>query len=217
VTVRTAHGAARELGAIAVVETPPVDELPKGVPGPSPVQRPVEDRGKRFRAGDASTIEAARAGGRARRNRTALAHSLAVDSNDPAWRTYLRQAEAFRRAQVTVLASTVGGGQCGPAPAALVASAALALAASRFAYANGRALEGARLAAEVRQNLLGAHALAAQEAQARPRRLAWLEEPATTSSVAQDAFSDSEPAEGATPEDDALAGQPDGVNRGGES
>jgi len=168
VTIRSAHGAAAALGRIAVVETSPIDELPAGVPALNAPAQPARDGLGRYRAGHPATIAAARAAGRAKRDRTALAHTLGVASDDPAWRTYLGQAEAFRRAQVRLLAETVGGGRCGPAPAALVASAALALAASRFRYAQGEMTEGARLAAEVRANLLGAHELCAREAAARP-------------------------------------------------
>jgi hypothetical protein len=123
----------------------------------------TQERGKPFRAGDAATIEAARAGGRALRDRTALAHTLAVATDDPVWQECLRLAEAFRRAQVRRLSETVGNGVCGPGPAALVASAALALAASRYAYACGDFLLGARMATEARQQLAGAHELCEDE------------------------------------------------------
>lgn len=168
-TLRSAHGRARELGALAVIETLPADELPAGVPGPVATSKPGRDASGRYLAGHPATIEQARVAGRQRAGRTALAHTLGVTSEDPDWARFLRQAEAFRRAQVRLLAGSVGGGQCGPAPAALVASAALALAGSRLAYTRGEMLVGARLAAEVRQHLLGAHELAAREAAARPR------------------------------------------------
>lgn len=166
-TLRSAHGTARRYGAVAVIETPPIDEIAVGVPDPYPSVQPARDGLGRFRAGTPETVEAARAAGKARRSRTALAHTLGVRTDDPTWAVYLRQAEAFRRAQVRILAGTVGAGICGPAPAALVANAALALAASRYRYARGDMLEGARLAADVRQNLIGAHELAAREGQAR--------------------------------------------------
>jgi len=169
-TLRSAHGRARQGGAVAVVEVLPPDELPAGEPDTSAAPQPARDAAGRYLAGHPDTLAAAAAGGRSRAARTALAHTLAVTSGDPVWSRYLRQAEAFRRAQVRILASSVGAGQCGPAPAALVASAALALAASRYAYQQGAFQQGARLAAEVRQHLLGAHELAAREAQARPRQ-----------------------------------------------
>lgn len=171
-TIRSAHGRARELGALVVVETLPADELPAGVPDPSAPAQPARDAAGRYQAGHPATIAAARAAGRQRAGRTALAHTLGVTSEDPDWARFLRQAEAFRRAQVRLLAGSVGGGQCGPAPAALVASAALALAGSRLAYTRGDFVLGAKLAAEVRQHLLGAHELAAREATARPKQSA---------------------------------------------
>lgn len=166
--LRSAHGRARQLGRIAVVETPQLDELTAGVPDLSAAPQPARDALGRYQAGHPATIEAARSAARSRRARTALAHTLAVTTDDPVWKKYLGQAEAFRRAQVRLLASTVGGGMCGPAPAALVASAALALAASRYRYSQGQMTDGARLASEVRQHLLGAHELCAREAAARP-------------------------------------------------
>lgn len=167
-TVRRAHGNARRGGAVAVVEVLPVDELPAGLPAATRAPQPGRDALGHWLAGDPATRASALAAARAKRGRTTLAHTLGVTSNDDkVWARYLRQAEAFRRAQVRLLAGSVGGGMCGPAPAALVASAALALAASRYAYQQGRPLEGARLAAEVRQHLLGAHELCAREATAR--------------------------------------------------
>lgn len=188
-TLRTAHGNARKLGAIAVIETLPVDELPEGVPGPCLPAQAHRGRAGGFVAGEPHTIAQARSGGRSRKARTALAHTLAVTTSDPAFKKYLGQAEAFRRAQVRILASSVGGGMCGPAPAALVASAALALAGSRYAYSGGDLQLGARLAGEVRQHLLGAHELCAREAAARPNkpsRLAELRAKAQTQTPPKD-------------------------------
>lgn len=181
-TLRNGHGNG---AGTPRIETLPVDELPAGVPAASTTPKPARDESGRFLAGHPATIAQARAAGQARRATTALAHTLAVTTDDPTWRGFLKQAEAFRRAQVRRLAAHVGGGECGPAPAALVASAALALAGSRLAYSRGDLTAGARLSAEVRQHLLGAHELAAREAQARRgtpaaqsdalRRLGWKE------------------------------------------
>jgi hypothetical protein len=69
---------------------------------------------------------------------------------------------------VTSLARDVGGGVCGTAPSSIIASAALQLAASRFAFeVLGDMVLGSRLANDSRQNLLAAHELVAREAQAR--------------------------------------------------
>jgi hypothetical protein len=89
---------------------------------------------------------------------------------DPRFDPYARAARAFRRAHVDALARSVGGGHCGPGPSSIVASAALQLAGSRFAFeVLGDMALGSRLADSSRQNLLAAHELCAREAQARPR------------------------------------------------
>src|SRR5690606_4932140 len=153
-TLRRAPGNARRLGRTVVVETLPADELPAGFPDPSPAPPPARDALGRYQAGHPATLQAARTAGRARRARAAVAQALGVRAGHPERGRSGRPAGRGRRAEVRRLASTVGGGQCGPAPAALVANAALALAASRYRYARGEHLEGARLAAEVRQHLL---------------------------------------------------------------
>lgn len=95
---------------------------------------------------------------------------------------YARAARGFRKAHITTLARSVGGGHCGPAPASIIASAALQFAASRFAFeVLGDMTLGSRLANDSRQNLLAAHELCAREAQARPRPVApWLGPPVGT-------------------------------------
>lgn len=168
-SLRTRHGNAAKYGVGLVVETPPLDELARGIPDPSKSVQAPRRRGRRFEAADPHTIAAARAGGRSRAGRSTLAHTLGVTSTDPEWRKLLGQAEQFRRQQVKELRDNVGGGKCGPAPAALVASAALALAGSKRAYAQGDASLGSKLSEQLRQHLLGAHQLCALEAQARPR------------------------------------------------
>ena len=80
----------------------------------------------------------------------------------------------FRRVQCAELARTVGGGVCGPGPSSIVASAALALAWSRYfsdlAATTGDAelaMRSARLGEVSRQHLLASHELVAREATAR--------------------------------------------------
>jgi len=85
------------------------------------------------------------------------------------------------------LASTVGGGELSPGVTSIVASAALALAGSRWAYDLGLSSGdaklvalGAKLADQSRHSLLTAHELAAREAKARPRpatNYPWLVQP----------------------------------------
>ncbi len=53
----------------------------------------------------------------------------------------MASASTFRRVQCAELARTVGGGVCGPAPSSMVASAALALAWSRF-FSDRAAIDG---------------------------------------------------------------------------
>ena len=93
-------------------------------------------------------------------------------SDPAALRPYLADAEAFAAAEVTRLAQTVGGGHCGAAPASMVQSAALQLAASRAAFASGDFDRGSKLANDSRQNLLAAHELCAKEAKALPQESA---------------------------------------------
>jgi hypothetical protein len=165
-TLRAGHGNGAGVPRIEVL---PVDELPVGVQVAPLVERTVErDDAGRFQPG-ARTMQSA--GGAATREQTRLARRLALGDTfaDPRFEPYAKAARAFRRAQVTRLARDVGGGQCGPAPASIVASASLQLAASRFAFeVLGDMALGSRLADASRQNLLAAHELCAREAIARP-------------------------------------------------
>jgi hypothetical protein len=137
------------------------------VPGPSPVRRAPEERGKPFRAGAASTIAAARAGGRARRFHTKLASCVGLETTNKTWRRCVRDAEAARRACLAQIAATVGGGQVGTAVQIRVAASTIAEAASRLAYQAGDLRLGARLAQAARQDMIVAYELAAREAEAR--------------------------------------------------
>lgn len=123
-TLRAPHGKAATLSPAPRVETLPVDELPAGVPAPARVESPT-DRGEsgRFARGNALAAE----GGKARKGATRLAYRLGLGelAEDATFRPYQRAAVAFRQAQTSHLAATVGGGFCGPAPSSMVASAAL--------------------------------------------------------------------------------------------
>jgi hypothetical protein len=173
VTLRSGHGSGSGTPRIEVL---PVDELPVGLPDAARTPSPT-DRGPRGRF--ARGNELARKGGQARARKTRLATRLRLSDTmaDPAFEPYQRAAEGFKRAQVAWLAQSVGGGYVGPGPASIVASAALQLAASRFAFDHGDHELGSKLANDSRQNLLAAHELVAREAKARPRRAAdfpWL-------------------------------------------
>jgi hypothetical protein len=87
---------------------------------------------------------------------------------------YRTAAEAFVRTHLECLAG-MAGGSVGPAPSTIVASAALQLAASRWAFDRGAEANdasliklGSTLANDSRQNLLAAYELAVREAKARP-------------------------------------------------
>lgn len=176
-TLRTGHG--NGAGAPRV-EVLPVDELPAGLAAPSGPSEPVRAAAlsavKRTSGGTVADAESARnlgrLGGLAKAEKVrklALLETLGLQSLPDELAPYVVAAEEFATAEVERLARTVGGGICGAAPASLVQSAALQLAASRAAFAAGDATQGSRLANDSRQNLLAAHELAAREAKARPQ------------------------------------------------
>ncbi|HKO46627.1 MAG TPA: hypothetical protein VJV79_02835 [Polyangiaceae bacterium] len=165
-TIRTGHGTGAGSPRVEVL---PIDELPKGVQGPALAEHRAERQADgTFRPGSRT---AQSAGGSASREMTRLARRMAIGESlaDPRFEPYARAGRAFRRAQVTILARSVGGGHCGPAPASFVGSAAWQLAGSRFAFeVLGDMVLGSRLANDSRQNLLAAFELCAKEAQSRP-------------------------------------------------
>lgn len=174
--MRTAHG--NGASALVRVETAPADELPAGVPAEARHESP-RDRGEAGRFAPGNTL--ARQGGHARAGKTRLADRLGLSSmpEGAAFKPYKAAAVSFRRAQCAELAKTVGGGMCGPGPSSIVASAALALAWSRYlsdvAASSGDpelALRAVRLADASRQSLLTAHELCAREAEARKKTAA---------------------------------------------
>lgn len=146
---------------------PRVDELPEGVPAPARVASP-DDRGDGGRFAPGNGI--ASRGGKARAGKTRLASQLSLGRAfaDPRFEPYARAAKPFQRAHIATLAKTVGGGVCDEAAASIVASAALQLAASRFAFeVLGDLALGSRLADASRANLMSAAELCARAAQAR--------------------------------------------------
>lgn len=166
-TLRTGHGNGAGSPRVEVL---PVDELPQGVQGePLAEHRHERDAKGRFRPG-ARTAQSA--GGATSRDITRLGRRLTLGKtlSDPRFEPYAKAATAFRKQHVTTLARNVGGGHCGAAPSSIVASAALQLAASRFAFeVLGDFTLGSRLADASRQNLLAAHELCAREAASRPK------------------------------------------------
>ena len=152
---------------------PREDELAAGTPEPQRENAPEVRRDAAGRLADAaSAAELGRAGGLKRAGQAKLARRIALGDSfaDPRFAPYAASAKAFRRLHVARLARDVGGGHCGPAPSSIIASAALQLAASRFAFeVLGDLALGSRLADASRANLLSAHELCAREAQSRPK------------------------------------------------
>jgi len=179
-SIRTSHGSGAAT-AIARVEVLPPDELPAGVPAPSgehaptpaaPAKPRARGKGRPFDASERERAKAigdkGRAAQKAKREAVALLEGLGLRGSEPALLVpFLDDARAFSAAERARLARAVGGGICEGSAALLVDAAALATAASRAAYASGDAALGARLSAEARSNLLGAHELCAREAKAR--------------------------------------------------
>ncbi len=181
-----AHGNAAKRGALLVVEGAPADGLPAGVPA-HPRPRANRDEHGRFVKGsgtEAMAVEANAAKQDARKFRRLLG-LVDLDDAHP-YAGYLRLARQHRAEHGADLASTVGGGQLSPGVVSIVASASLALAASRFLYDLGAEQgdpkllgQAAQLADKSRTALLTAHELAAREAEARARasqpRWPWLD------------------------------------------
>jgi hypothetical protein len=157
------------------IEVLPVDELPEGIPasaGPAAIRRTAKGH-----PADAESQRAlASLGGQARAERIRLERLLGrVDlPDDHPLLPYRRDAADWRDAHLARLAATVGGGECGPAVQAIVSTAALQHAASRWLFdrsaleQDGKlALDASRLGDSARQSLLAAHEICAREAQAR--------------------------------------------------
>lgn len=159
------------------IEVSPADELPQPVAVAQPVTAgPVARR----QDGTVDGSEAAKAlgalGGRATARRVRLIDSLGLSkvTEQSSFAAYRGAAEEFVAHHLSELAKQAGG-EVGPAPSTMVASAGLQLAALRWAF--DRFAEtgdasfiklGSTLANDSRQNLLAAFELAVREAKARP-------------------------------------------------
>lgn len=173
--LRNGHGNGAGVPRIEVL---PADELPAGVPGPARPAPTGDRRADGQLVPGESTTALASLGGRARAERLRLERLLGrVDlPDDHPLLPYRRDAADWRDAHLARLAATVGGGECGPAVQAIVSTAALQHAASRWLFdrsvleaSAALALQASRLGDAARQNLLAAHELCAKEAAARPR------------------------------------------------
>jgi hypothetical protein len=181
--LRSRHGKARRFGAAPILETLPVDELPVGLPADTRPESP-NDRGEggRFAPGNALAVR----GGAAKAGKSRLAQRLGLSDELPdtsAFKPYKASAETFRRVTNAGLAASVGGGYCGPIPSSMVASAALALAWSRYFLDSAAKLaevdpvsaakmvdQGTKLAEASSSLVRQAHEYAAKEAIARQKR-----------------------------------------------
>lgn len=183
-TLRTGHGNG---AGVPRVETLPADELPDPLPGKA---APLARRRDGTIADSATARALGARGGQAKAQRAALTSALGLAKleGDAAFAPYRAQGDHWVREHLASLAQQAGG-EVGPGPASIVASAAVQLAASRFfsdraaASADPALFQlASSLANASRQNLLAAYELAVREAAARPRAkfdpLAAFEEPA---------------------------------------
>lgn len=170
-SLRVAHGNGAD--ALLRAETAPANELPAGVPADTRRESP-SDRAAGGRFAEGNSL--ARQGGCAKRGKSRLTARLGLTDlpSGSTFAPYRRAAATFRRVQCAELARTVGGGVCGPGPSSIVASAALALAWSRWTSDEAThtgdpdlAARALRMADTSRQMLLTAFELCAREAQAR--------------------------------------------------
>lgn len=175
-TLRTGHGTGAGVPRIEVL---PPDELPAALPAPVPAPAaPLAFREDGTIADGATAKELGRRGGLAKARRVRLVDTLGLKKIDEAsdFAPYRYAADEFVTAHLAALAQ-VAGGEVGPGPSSIVASAALQLAASRYAFDKfaetlepGLAKLGSSLGDAHRQNLLAAYELARREADARPKR-----------------------------------------------
>lgn len=168
-TLRTAHGAGAS--ALVRVERRPLDEIP------APKAEDVAEglvalakgppRGRPFQKGH----------GAARGRKPSLAAlGVPLVAADPRYQSALRKAASYRSRRCRELAIEHGG-YLGAGPASMLASAALALAASRVLYELAGAtldpalfVQAAQLADKARQQELTAVDLAARDAKGRERK-----------------------------------------------
>jgi hypothetical protein len=153
-TLRTAHGVG--VDALVRVETLPVDELPALPVAPQ--------RGPGFQKGNRH--------GKGRKPVLACSGGMPLDAKDPTYKRCLAQARRYRRARIREL-SLQHGGEVSAGVSAMITSASLDLAMSR--YLATRAAMGdksaiassSRLAATARQLELTALEIASREAAGR--------------------------------------------------
>lgn len=161
-TLRTGHGNGR---GTPRVETLPADELPSALG--SDAVRPDRDAQGRFVAGNGA--------GKAKRIKPGPRGLVGIDKTSPEFRPFARWGARYGAHRRRELASAHGG-EISAGVGAIVESAALAMAASRFISSKAAETgdpelfkQSSALASTARQHELAAWELAAREAHARPR------------------------------------------------
>jgi hypothetical protein len=169
VTLRSGHGNGKGQPRVEVL---PADELPAPVPA---LAAPLARRDNGTVADSAAAKELGARGGRAKAAKTRLVSALGLAklAADAAFAPYRTAGDAFVTEHLAALEKQAGG-EVGPGPSTIVASAGMQLAASRFlndkAMQSGDAKllkQASDLANDSRQNLLAAYELAVREAHAR--------------------------------------------------
>jgi hypothetical protein len=164
--LRTGHGNGAGVPRIEVL---PADELPAPIPAPprgDEPRKPVAERreGGLFARGEGTRALSLRAN-EIRWSRLRLIDKLGLGTiaADPTFAPFIHGAEEFVDAHLAELA-VLAGGTVGTGPSTMVASAALQLAASRWAYTRAAALPdpdmvklGSTLSNDSRQNLHAAY------------------------------------------------------------
>jgi hypothetical protein len=168
---RTAHGRNKSQGDVVSIEVQPADEL--SVPNASDMDTRLAERkriGRPFQPGN-----------KAARGRKPKLARLGIDkdtikASSTLYSNYLRQAEMYRVRRIQEL--RIAHGFVSVAAASLVATAALALAGSRYLSALAvqsdfpdmdMLKKSAELATQARQNELAAWELCSREASAKTR------------------------------------------------
>lgn len=171
--LRSGHGTGSGSPRIEVL---PADELPDPVPASEAVPSGPLARRRDGTIGDSATARALGAKGgaaKARKVRLVAALGLSKVVAETTFGPYQAAAEEFLDHHLSQL-RLLAGGFVGPGPSTMVASAALQLAASRWAFDQGAERNdpslikmGSAIANDSRQNLLAAYELAVKEAKVR--------------------------------------------------
>jgi hypothetical protein len=175
VTVRAAHGNARRLGAVAVVETLPLDELPAA--SPEHTARPERKPNGQFAEGNTVARRA--------KTRSSEQGELAALERqaEPAWQAADRWSKTWRRGRIKELEKLHSTGKEGLSRDALahLEDARQAMRDARWCASKGASLEStdskragelrreaSQLRLEARGHRMAAWEYAAKEAGARP-------------------------------------------------